>query len=174
MRNRQPFCTPAIWQQRPTSNFIRTLECRGHDLPQCPFTVIFVNLRRVIQPSMNGESQRLPAGPNVTNIRIQDFCGAGFQSADHATVVDNPVGDGDDLEECSRTARKAAQSPDRESPRHVAGSDRNWRKSQATRSELLPATFTQTIPNTVVCRLSLRFAATRGPGRDANADVRWT
>ncbi len=86
------FCTPAIWQQRPASNFIRTLNAGAMTYPNVNYTVIFVNLSNFIQPSMNGESQRLPAGPNVTNIGIQDFCGGLASSPpDHATVVDNPV-----------------------------------------------------------------------------------
>ena len=157
------FCTPAIWQQRPTSNFIRTLNAGAMTYPNVKLHGHLCEPEQLHPPEHERESQRFARRAERDEHRNQDFCG-GLASVRRPRDRRRQSGcDGDDLE-CSRTARKAAQSPDRESPDM-------WPDRIGTGESPGPlvqnyfTTFTQTIPNTVGCRLSLRFAATRpGPG----------
>ncbi|WP_156485661.1 esterase/lipase family protein [Tsukamurella pseudospumae] len=65
------FCSPALWQQRPDSHFISTLNRGGMTYPEVNYTVLYLNFSNVVEPSVHGESQSLPPGPNVTNVSLQ-------------------------------------------------------------------------------------------------------
>ncbi|KXP11843.1 esterase/lipase family protein [Tsukamurella pseudospumae] len=86
------FCSPALWQQRPDSHFISTLNRGGMTYPEVNYTVLYLNFSNVVEPSVHGESQSLPPGPNVTNVSLQGTCGGPLSlPSDHATAVGLPI-----------------------------------------------------------------------------------
>lgn len=85
-------CAPAIWQQRPGSNFIKALNDGPQVFKGIQYTVLYSRVNDFIQPSLDGSAAKLPSGSNVANIALQDVCPtAVVTSPDHAMTVGSPV-----------------------------------------------------------------------------------
>jgi hypothetical protein len=83
-------CVPAAWQQSVGSQFMAALDSDQVTFRKIAYTVIYTRNDDVVTPDVNGDLSVLPAGPNVTNVAIQDICPT--DDSDHLTLVASPAG----------------------------------------------------------------------------------
>jgi hypothetical protein len=67
-------CFPAAWQQSVGSHFMAALNSGRRTFPGIAYTAIYSRLDDVVTPDVDGSLSKLPPGPNVTNVAIQDVC----------------------------------------------------------------------------------------------------
>jgi hypothetical protein len=82
-------CVPAVWQQAIGSQFMAALDSEQVTFPGIAYTVIYTRTDDVVTPDVNGDLSVLPAGPNITNVAIQDICLT--DDSDHLTLVASPA-----------------------------------------------------------------------------------
>jgi hypothetical protein len=82
-------CVPAAWQQAIDSQFMAALDSDQVTFPSIAYTVIYTRNDDVVTPDVNGDLSVLPAGPNITNVAIQDICPT--DDSDHLTLVASPA-----------------------------------------------------------------------------------
>jgi hypothetical protein len=82
-------CVPAVWQQAIGSQFMAALDSDQVTFPSIAYTVIYTRNDDVVTPDVNGDLSVLPAGPNITNVAIQDICPT--DDSDHLTLVASPA-----------------------------------------------------------------------------------
>ncbi|HEX4108779.1 MAG TPA: hypothetical protein VHX88_11630 [Solirubrobacteraceae bacterium] len=82
-------CVPAIWQQRVGSQLLGAVNSGQQTFPGIAYTVIYTRADDVVAPDLTGDLSVLPAGPNVTNVAIQDLCP--LDTSDHLLLVADPA-----------------------------------------------------------------------------------
>ncbi|MGI8556944.1 MAG: esterase/lipase family protein [Solirubrobacteraceae bacterium] len=78
-------CIPAAWQQAIGSNFMAALNSGQQTFPGIAYSAIYTRFDDVVTPDFDGGLSRLPPGPNVLNVAIQDVCPADL--TDHLGIV---------------------------------------------------------------------------------------
>lgn len=69
-------CPPAMWQQRPNSEFLAALNEVYETVPEISYTSIYSTTDEVIGPARPSLSALRDRGTNVANIAVQDLCPA--------------------------------------------------------------------------------------------------
>ena len=82
-------CVPAAWQQAIGSHFMAALDSGQQTFPGIAYTVIYSRVDDVVTPDPTGALSVLPAGPNVTNVAIQDVCPTDL--SDHLGMPSSPA-----------------------------------------------------------------------------------
>lgn len=81
-------CVPAAWQQRRDSAFMDALNSGQQTFPEIAYTAIFTRTDEVVTPNVDGALSVLPAGPNVTNVAVQDVCPTDV--SEHLAIIASP------------------------------------------------------------------------------------
>jgi hypothetical protein len=82
-------CIPAGWQQAIGSQFMAALNSGAQTFAGIAYTVIYSRVDDVVTPDVDGALSLLPAGPNVTNVAIQDLCP--LDLSDHLLMPASPT-----------------------------------------------------------------------------------
>jgi hypothetical protein len=71
-------CTPAVWQQLSTSNFIKAINSDAETFPGISYTEIYTNDDEVVQPNRGGSASAAlhTGGGAITNVAVQQICSA--------------------------------------------------------------------------------------------------
>lgn len=67
-------CVPAAWQQRVGAQFMDALNSGRQVFDGIAYTAIYSRTDDVVTPDVDGSLSKLPPGPNVLNVAIQDVC----------------------------------------------------------------------------------------------------
>jgi triacylglycerol esterase/lipase EstA (alpha/beta hydrolase family) len=82
-------CIPAAWQQAVGSHFMAALNSGQETFSGIAYTAIYTRIDDVVTPNVNGALSKLPPGPNVLNVAIQDVCPSDV--SDHLAIVASPT-----------------------------------------------------------------------------------
>jgi len=82
-------CIPAGWQQAVGSHFMAALNSGAQTFPGIAYTAIYSRVDDVVTPDIDGALSKLPPGPNVTNVAIQDVCPTDL--SDHLAIPASPT-----------------------------------------------------------------------------------
>jgi hypothetical protein len=71
-------CTPAVWQQLSTSNFIAAINSDAETFPGISYTEIYTNDDEVVQPNRGATASAAlyTGGGAITNVAVQQICSA--------------------------------------------------------------------------------------------------
>ncbi len=83
-------CIPAAWQQAVGSHFMAALNSRQQTFPGIAYTVIYSRLDDIVTPDVDGSLSKLPPGPNVVNLALQDVCPTDL--SEHLFIPASPTG----------------------------------------------------------------------------------
>jgi triacylglycerol esterase/lipase EstA (alpha/beta hydrolase family) len=80
-----PTCTPALWQQLETSNYIQALNSYQETFAGISYTAIYTHFDQFVQPNLDNHGTTALSGPgDITNVATQDVCPA--NTAEHLAV----------------------------------------------------------------------------------------
>ncbi len=82
-------CVPAAWQQAIGAKFMAALDSGQETFPGIAYTVIYSRVDDVVTPDVTGALSKLPPGPNVVNVAIQDVCHADL--SEHLAIPASPT-----------------------------------------------------------------------------------
>jgi hypothetical protein len=82
-------CVPAAWQQAVGARFMAALDSGQETFPGIAYTAIYSRVDDVVTPDVTGALSKLPPGPNVVNVAIQDVCHADL--SEHLAIPASPT-----------------------------------------------------------------------------------
>ncbi len=82
-------CVPAAWQQAVGAHFMAALDSGRETFAGIAYTAIYSRVDDVVTPDVTGALSKLPPGPNVVNVAIQDVCRADL--SEHLAIPASPT-----------------------------------------------------------------------------------